>query len=59
MRHRGITTKRRPKEYPILPQQVKFLKALEFCGIKKGITRTELMNKMKNCIPKYYEENKE
>ena len=41
------------------PQQRMFLDALEHCGIKKGITKEELMNKMKNCIPKYYKDYKE
>ena len=51
--------KRRPRRYPRTPQQQKFLDALEFCGIKKGITKIELMDKMANCIPEYHREYKE
>jgi len=49
--------KNRPSRYLITPQQQKFIAAREFCGIKKGITKAELMDKMKNCIPQYYKEN--
>jgi len=47
--------KRKPKAYPLTPQQSLFKEALEYCGIKKGITRNELVNAMRTCIPKFYE----
>ena len=53
-----LQLKKRPKGYPRLPQQQKFLDALEFCGVKKGITKEELMDKMVNCIPRYFKEKK-
>jgi len=56
--HRGFSLHSLPKKYPRTPQQQKMIDALEFCGIKKGITKTELMLKMKNCLPKYYREAK-
>jgi len=46
-----------PKKYPATPQQQKLREALEYCGIKKGISRAELLDKMKNCIPQYYKEH--
>lgn len=57
--HRGFSLKRRPKRYSILPQQRKFLDALKFCGIKRGISKSELMERMKNCIPEFYKEHKD
>jgi len=51
--------KKRPGQYPITPQQQKFIEAKEFCGIRKGITKAELMDKMKNCIPKFYREGEQ
>jgi hypothetical protein len=57
--HRGYSIKRRPREYPRTKQQQKFVDALGFCGIKKGITKYELMEKMVNCIPEYFRREKE
>jgi len=54
--HKGYQLKRRPKKYPRTPQQQKFLDALGFCGIRKGITKSELQENMVNCIPRYYKE---
>jgi hypothetical protein len=48
----------RPKRYKILPQQRVFIDALDFCEIKKGISKSELQKKMKSCIPKYIKEHK-
>ena len=39
------------------PQQQKFAKALEFCGIKKGISKRELQQKMVDCLPEYFREH--
>lgn len=51
--------KQRPREYRMTSQQQKLLDALEFCEIHKGITKVELMEKMKTCLPKYYEEHQQ
>lgn len=40
----------------MLPQQRRFKEALEYCGIKKGITKLELQQKMVECIPEFYKE---
>ena len=53
-RRRGYQLKQRPRQYPITPQQQIFIKALNFCGIKKGISKAELMDKMRNCLPEYF-----
>jgi len=49
--------RKRPSTYPITPQQQKFIEAKNYCGIKKGITKAELMERMKNCIPRFYKED--
>lgn len=54
----GFVLGKRPKHYHILPQQEKMQKASEFCGIRKGISRAELVDKMKNCLPKYFADEK-
>lgn len=51
--------KHRPHVYPTEKQQEQFLKALEFCGIKKGIKKSELQDKMKNCLPGFFKHLKE
>lgn len=57
--HGGLIVLNAPRAYPRLPQQERFLKGVEYCGIKKGITKAELMDKMKNCLPQYFKERKE
>jgi len=56
--HHGFALRLLPKRYPRTPPQQKLIDALKFCGIKKGISKTELMLKMKECLPKYYRERK-
>jgi len=46
--------KRRPKEYRATKQQIHFKKALEYCGIRKGMSKEELQKSMKECIPEYW-----
>lgn len=57
--NKGYQLKRRPRRYPRLPQQQKFLDALEFCGISKGMSKADLQRKMVNCIPEFYKEHKD
>lgn len=57
--HKGYYLKSRPSKYLQTPQQSKFREALEFCGIKKGITKSELMTAMKNCIPRFFREHRD
>jgi len=54
----GFVIGLRPKNYKTTSQQSRIKEAAEFCGIKKGMTRAELVDKMRNCLPKYFEEIK-
>ena len=56
---RGAFVRKRPSEYPVTEAQTNLLKSAEYCGIKKGITRKELMDKMVNCVPEYFKKLKE
>ena len=55
----GITTKTHPgyviasypRDYPMTSQQRKVRDAAKTCGIKKGMSRGDLVNKMRTCIP--------
>ena len=40
-----------PRAYPITSQQRKVKEAAKACGIKSGISKADLMTKMKDCIP--------
>jgi len=53
---RGFVLKRRPRAYPPTPQQKLFREAIDFCEIKRGIPKYQLMLKLKNCIPNFYKE---
>ena len=46
--------RRRPSPYPLNDPQKVFMAALEACEIKKGMKRSELVEKMRTCIPEYY-----
>ncbi len=50
--------KQRPREYPLTPQQEKFRQALKECGIEKGMSRDQLLEKMINCLPQVWEKKK-
>lgn len=56
--HPVLVAKRRPRPYPLTPQQETFRQAAEFCGIRQGITRAELVDSMRNCIPEFYRNRK-
>lgn len=55
----GLQRKKRPRTYPIQPQQLVFKEALEYCEIRKGISKEELMHQMKTCIPEFYRNRRE
>lgn len=55
--HKGYSLHTRPRKYRRTKQQQTFADALEFCGIKKGISKRELMEKMRDCIPEYYRQS--
>ena len=51
---KGFVLSSRPKAYQTLPQHETFKKALEHCGIRKGVSRDELVHRMKTCLPAYH-----
>jgi hypothetical protein len=55
----GFVLGKRPKHYKILPQQTRLQEAAKACKIEKGISRAELVDKMKHCIPDYFRKIKE
>lgn len=40
-----------PRDYPKTPQQKRVGDAARACGIRKGISKADLMRAMKECIP--------
>lgn len=53
-----LSIRRRPRSYLLTEQQKVMKEAAEYCGIKPGITRAELVDKMVNCIPEYWRNQK-
>lgn len=45
-----LVVKNRPREYDITPQQLKFKKIIGICGIKKGMSKKDLQEAMKECV---------
>ncbi len=54
---KGYTLKKKPRQYQATPQQRTIQEASEFCQIRKGMTKSELMDKMANCIPQYFKDH--
>lgn len=52
--HTGFYLKKRPSKYKRTEQQSLFQQVAQLCGIKVGISKKELQDKMKNCVPKAY-----
>lgn len=46
----GFYIASRPRPYPMTPQQKKVKSVAEECGIKSGISKADLQNKMKDCV---------
>lgn len=46
----GMYIAARPRPYPMTPQQRKVKKVAEDCGIKAGMSKADLMTKMKDCV---------
>lgn len=49
--HGGMVIASLPKDYPLTSQQKKVRDAARACGIKKGMSRSSLVDAMINCIP--------
>lgn len=50
IQHDGYVAARLPKAYPITRPQMKVRRVADECGIRKGISRSELVGKMINCV---------
>jgi len=46
----GMYIAARPRPYPMTRQQVRVKDVAEKCGIKAGMTKSDLMTKMKDCV---------
>lgn len=55
----GFTLGLRPKRYRDTKQQKLMREASEHCGIRKGITREELVTAMTECVPEFWKKVKE
>jgi len=54
-----VTIRPRPKRYKKTPQQEKIAEAAKACGIRKGMSRSELIKAMRECLPRYFSEHGE
>ncbi len=50
--------RKRPAPHPLSEHQKDLIEASHECGIEKGITRAELVDRMVNCVPGKYRELK-
>jgi hypothetical protein len=57
--HKLVIARKRPEPYVLTPQQEKFKRVCQECNIVKGISREQLIDKMKNCIPEAWRKIKE
>ena len=46
----GIIISFKPRPYPMTRQQARVRDVAEKCGIKSGMSKADLMNKMKDCV---------
>jgi hypothetical protein len=51
--------RKRPAKYPLTQHQKDLIQASKECGIEKGMTRGDLVAKMRECVPDKYKEVKE
>ena len=54
----GWEIRQRRRKYPETESMKRFREANEHCGIRKGITRPELIKAMSECVPAYFKELK-
>jgi len=48
--HSGVVFAKKPKKYPLTSQQKKVQSVAKECGIHPGISRSELIQKMRECV---------
>lgn len=51
-----IVLKNRPRSHPMTSQNSKMIEVAKKCGIYKGISQYELVDKMVNCVPGAWKE---
>jgi hypothetical protein len=51
--------RRKPRPYPLTEHQKAVRDICAQCGIVKGISRAEMTEKMKNCIPEAWKKKRE
>jgi len=55
----GFIARRPPSSYPINSQQVLIKEASDYCGLRKGMSRAELLTAMRTCMPEFFRKQKE
>lgn len=56
---RGFMARRPPSSYPLNSQQILIKEASDYCGLRKGMSRAELMAAMRTCMPEFFRKHKE
>ncbi len=54
----GFSVHRLPSSYKLTTQQQMMKDAAQACGIKKGMSRSELLEAMSNCVPQFFKQQK-
>jgi hypothetical protein len=54
-----VIARKMPQSYPLTEQQLKFRQVIADCGIVKGISREDLIDRMKNCVPEAWKKLRE
>ncbi len=54
----GFSVHKLPSSYGLTSQQKLMKDAAQACGIRKGMTRSELLQKMNTCVPEFFREKK-
>jgi hypothetical protein len=55
----GFVLSARPKRYRTTASQSRIAEAAKTCGIAKGISREELVEKMRTCVPEFFRKERE
>jgi hypothetical protein len=50
--------RKRPAPHPLSQHQLDLVQASKECGIEKGMSRKDLVEKMRTCVPDKYKEVK-
>lgn len=54
----GFAVHKLPSSYELTSQQKLMKDAAQACGIRKGMTRGELLEAMNNCVPEFFRQKK-